>query len=114
MNTLAKTYVYKFLTTLVIVNSIGCGNSQQDSRQGNKMDTASNQTLKNKTDMITQKITPCLWVDSDAKAVVDYYLSIFKDGKMKEYHRYENPPEAKEQGGQDSFETAIMQIGEVQ
>jgi hypothetical protein len=51
MNTLAKTYVYKFLTTLVIVNSIGCGNSQQDSRQGTKMDTASNQTLKNKTDM---------------------------------------------------------------
>jgi predicted 3-demethylubiquinone-9 3-methyltransferase (glyoxalase superfamily) len=114
MNTLAKTYVYKFLTTLVIVNSIGCGNSQQDSRQGNKMDTASNQTLKNKTDMITQKITPCLWVDSDAKAVVDYYLSIFKDGKMKEYHRYENPPEAKEQGGQDSFETAIMQIGDME
>ncbi len=64
--------------------------------------------------MITQKITPCLWVDKDAKAVVDYYLSIFKDGKLKEYHRYENPPEAKDQGGQDYFETAVMEIGGVE
>lgn len=30
--------------------------------------------------MITQIITPCIWVDKDAKTVVDYYLSIFKDG----------------------------------
>jgi predicted 3-demethylubiquinone-9 3-methyltransferase (glyoxalase superfamily) len=64
--------------------------------------------------MITQKITPCFWVDKDAKAVVDFYLTIFKDGKLKEYHRYENPPEAKEQGGQDSFETAVMEIGGVE
>ncbi len=64
--------------------------------------------------MITQKITPCLWVDQDAKAVVDYYLSIFKDGKRKEYHRYENPSEAKDQGGQDSFETAVLEIGGIE
>ena len=64
--------------------------------------------------MITQKITPCLWVDKDAKEVVNYYLSIFKDGKLKEYHRYKNPPEAKEQGGQDYFETAVMEIGGVE
>lgn len=61
-----------------------------------------------------QKITPCLWVDKDAKAVIDYYLSIFKDGKMKEYRQYKNPPEAIEQGGPDSFETAVMEIGEME
>ncbi|WP_396191489.1 VOC family protein [Flavobacterium sp.] len=55
-------------------------------------------------------MTPCLWVDKDAKAVVDYYLSIFKDGKLKEYHQYENTPEAKEQGGQENFDTAVMEI----
>ncbi len=60
--------------------------------------------------MIAQKITPSLWVDKDAKAVVDYYLSIFKDGKLKEYYQYKNPPEAIEMGGQESFETAIMEI----
>ena len=60
--------------------------------------------------MIAQKITPSLWVDKDAKAVVDYYLSIFKDGKLKEYFQYKNPPEAIEMGGQESFETAIMEL----
>lgn len=62
--------------------------------------------------MITQTIAPCLWVETtDAKSVADYYLSIFKNGKLKEYHHYENPPEVIEQGGQDSFETAIIEIG---
>lgn len=59
------------------------------------------------TDMIHQKITPCIWVETtDAKAVADYYLSIFKDGLLKEHHKYTNPPEA---GGGD-FETAVIQI----
>ena len=54
-----------------------------------------------------QKITPCLWVETtDAKAVADYYLSIFKDGVLKEYHQYTNPPEA----GGGNFETAIIEI----
>lgn len=61
-----------------------------------------------------QKITPCLWVDKDAKAVVEYYLSVFKDGKLKEYHRYENPPEAIEVGGSAYFETAVMEIGKIE
>lgn len=57
--------------------------------------------------MSTQKITPCLWVEtSDAKSVVEYYLSIFKDGKLIEHRAYTNPPEV---GGGD-FETAIMKI----
>ncbi len=59
---------------------------------------------------IIQKITPCLWVDTDAKGVVDYYLSIFKDGKLKDYQCFQNPPEAIEQGGQEFFETALFEI----
>jgi len=93
---------------------MGCGNSQQNSDKNSKIDTTSNQNLAKKDDTIKQKITPSLWVDKDAKAVVDYYLSIFKDGKMKEYRQYKNPPEAKEQGGQDSFETAVMEIGDIE
>lgn len=110
-----KKNILKFLTGLAIANLMGCGNSQQNSHNNNKIDTASNQTLVKTTDMISQKITPCLWVETkDAKAVVDYYLSIFKDGKLKEFRQYKNPPEAKEQGGQDSFETAIMEIGDIE
>ena len=29
-----------------------------------------------------QKITPCLWVEKDANVVAEYYLNIFKDGKL--------------------------------
>jgi len=98
----------KKLSTLVIVFSlISCGNSQQNTDKNSKTDTASTK----KTSAITQKITPCLWVDKDAKAVANYYLSIFKDGKLKEYHKYQNPAEAKEQGGSDSFDTAVLEIG---
>lgn len=56
---------------------------------------------------ISQKITPCLWVEKDAKAVAEYYLSIFKDSKLKEYHQYQNPPES---GFEGSFDTAVMEI----
>jgi len=109
-----KYYKLKFLTALITANIIGCTNTQQTVPNSSKTETTSNQTFANKTDMIRQKITPSLWVDKDAKAVVDYYLSIFKDGKMKEYRQYKNPPEAKEQGGQDNFETAIMEIGDIE
>ncbi len=55
---------------------------------------------------IQQKITPCLWVEKDAKAVVNYYLSIFKDGQLKDYRQFTNPPEM----GGNSFETAVFEI----
>lgn len=61
-----------------------------------------------------QKITPCLWVDQDAQGVMAYYLSIFKDGKVLEYQRYENPPEAVEMGGAQHFETAIVELAGMQ
>ncbi|PBQ33279.1 hypothetical protein CNR22_16355 [Sphingobacteriaceae bacterium] len=99
-----------FSTALVVLILMGCGDSLQNSHQKNNMDTVSNPTLEKKTDIIPQKITPCLWVDKDAKAVTDYYLSIFKDGKLKDYHQFKNPPEA---GGQ-TFETANIEIAGIE
>lgn len=103
-----KNYSLKFLATLVMLNLLlGCGNSQKNSDKTSNIDITSNQTLTKKPDMISQKITPCIWVETnDAKAVADYYLSIFKDGKLKEHHQYTNPPEA----GGGNFETAIVEI----
>ena len=94
---------FKLLTAVTIATVMGCGNSQQNSNEISKTDTT---TLK-KTDMISQKITPSIQVETtDVKAVADYYLSIFKDGKMNEHHKYTNPPEA----GGGNFETAIVKI----
>lgn len=102
---------FKLLTAVTIATVMGCGNSQQNSHEISKTDTTSNQTTVKKTDMISQKITPCLWVETtDAKAVVDYYLSIFKDGKLKEHRKYKNLPEA----GGTNFETAILNIGDIE
>ena len=64
--------------------------------------------------MIKQQITPCLWVEEDAKTVVDYYLSIFKNGKMKEYRQYKNPPQDAVEGAPDGFTTAVMEIGGIE
>ena len=105
---------FNFLTTLAIVSLMSCGDAQQNSDQNKNMKTISDQNLTKKTDMITQKITPCLWVDKDAKAVVDYYLSIFKDGKMKDYRQYKNPPQENVPDGQAGFETAVMEIGDIE
>jgi predicted 3-demethylubiquinone-9 3-methyltransferase (glyoxalase superfamily) len=102
-----KKHGLKILLTLALAHIMGSGNAQQNMQHKNEMDTTTHQTLTNKTPMIQQKITPCLWVETtDAKAVADYYLSIFNNGKLKEHHTYKNPPEA---GGGD-FETAIIEI----
>ncbi|HRE62466.1 MAG TPA: VOC family protein [Ferruginibacter sp.] len=53
--------------------------------------------------MAHKKIMPCLWVEKDARKVAKYYLSIFKDGKLKAYKAYKNTPEA---GG--NFDMAMM------
>lgn len=106
-----RKYIVKSLAVLVIANVMGCGNSQQNTHNNSKIDTTANQTSVNKTDMIKQKITSCIWVETkDAKAVADYYLSIFKDGNLKEHRKYKNPPEA---GGGD-FETAIIEIADME
>jgi len=106
-----KKFGLKILLLLIIVHLIACGNSQQHIHHKSNIDTTANQTMANKTELIKQKITPCLWVETkDAKAVADYYLSIFKDGKFKEHRKYKNPPEA---GGGD-FETAIIEIADME
>ncbi len=101
-----KKYNLIFLTAFVIAGLVGCGDSRQDSHKTKDIDTISQQTLAKKTDMITQKITPYLWVDKDAKAVADYYLSIFKDGKLKDFRKFGND----ESGNDAGIETAIIQI----
>lgn len=102
-----KKHRIKFLTSFIIISMWSCGNSGQNSNESSNTGTISKQTLTNNTNMDIQKITPCLWVETtDAKAVADYYLSVFKNGKLKEHHQYKNPPEA----GGGNFETAIIEI----
>lgn len=94
------------LAALVVYLTTSCTHSNQSDKD-NKSD-ANNARNKN---LVSQKITPCLWVETtDAKAVTDYYLSIFKDGKIKEHRKYKNPPEA----GGTNFETAILNIGDIE
>ena len=104
-----RIFIPNFLTLLALAGLLGCGNAEQHAQEG--ADTTSNEMPASNSDMISQRITPCLWVETkDAKAVADYYLSIFKDGKLKEHHQYKNPPEA---GGGD-FETAVIEINGVE
>jgi predicted 3-demethylubiquinone-9 3-methyltransferase (glyoxalase superfamily) len=97
------------LGTIVIGLTTSCSNSNQSNNNDKSVNqtVTKNDTTKTTKNMITQKITPSIWVETtDAKAVAEYYLSIFKDGKLKEHHRYQNPPEA----GCGTFETAIIEI----
>ncbi|MEZ4920288.1 MAG: VOC family protein [Saprospiraceae bacterium] len=64
--------------------------------------------------MNNQKITPCLWVEKDAKAVAEYYLSIFKDGVLKDYQVFEDVPTGDENGSVHSFDTAVMELAGVE
>jgi predicted 3-demethylubiquinone-9 3-methyltransferase (glyoxalase superfamily) len=100
-----------FLATIVISLTTSCSNSSQSNNSDKTLATNdTSKTIKNKNG-VTQKITPSLWVETkDAKAVADYYLSIFKDGKLKDHRKYKNPPEA---GGGD-FETAIIEINGIE
>ncbi len=105
-----KNLKIKLFSLFIITSLTSCLNSDKKSDKNEKATS----TITKEKRAITQKITPCLWVDKDAKAVADYYLSIFKEGKFKEYHKYQNPAEGKEQGGQDSFDTAIIEIGDIE
>jgi predicted 3-demethylubiquinone-9 3-methyltransferase (glyoxalase superfamily) len=96
------------LGTLIICFSTSCQNSSHSNNLDKSINkTFTSDTIKMNKNKITQKITPSLWIEStDAKAVADYYLSIFKDGKLKDHRKYINPPEA----GGGNFETAIIEI----
>lgn len=60
--------------------------------------------------MSYQKITPCLWVEKDAKIVAEYYLSIFKNGILKDYRLFENMPGADGTGNDGRFDTAVVEL----
>lgn len=96
-----------FLGMIVISLTSSCSNSSQSDNTDKTLSIFDSSKTIKYNDKVTQKITPSLWVETkDAKAVADYYLSIFKEGKFKEHRKYKNPPEA---GGGD-FETAIIEI----
>jgi predicted 3-demethylubiquinone-9 3-methyltransferase (glyoxalase superfamily) len=98
---------YLLLAAIIVGFATSCSNSGKSDNGDNTTDQAAAKNNTTNTNMIKQKITPSLWVETtDAKAVADYYLSIFKDGKLKEQHKYTNPPEA----GGGKFETATIEI----
>ena len=100
---------YLLLAAIIIASTTSCSKSSQPNNTEPSFDqtSAKSNTETATKNMISQKITPSIWVETtDAKAVADYYLSIFKDGKLKEHHKYTNPPEA----GGGTFETAIIEI----
>jgi predicted 3-demethylubiquinone-9 3-methyltransferase (glyoxalase superfamily) len=45
--------------------------------------------------MQLQKITPCLWFDKNAEEAMNFYISVFKDGKIISITRY---PEGYDEG----------------
>ena len=55
--------------------------------------------------MAKQKITPCLWVEKDAKKVAQYYLSIFRNGKLKSHKTFKDL-----HGPGSDFDTATIHI----
>jgi predicted 3-demethylubiquinone-9 3-methyltransferase (glyoxalase superfamily) len=99
-----------FLAAICFCWTISCSNPKEPG----KADNATNQKIiandsgKNiqNISMITQKITPYLWVEKDAKAVANYYLSIFKDGKLKDFRRFDS----NESGNDAGIETAVIEI----
>jgi predicted 3-demethylubiquinone-9 3-methyltransferase (glyoxalase superfamily) len=102
-----KTNTGNFLAVILLAALMGCNHSQHSADNQPQTDTASKQTAAKPLEAVMQKITPCLWVQTtDAKSVADYYLSIFKNGKLKEYRQYKNPPE----GGGGKFETATLEL----
>lgn len=64
--------------------------------------------------MNNQKITPCLWVEKDAKIVAEYYLSIFKGGMLKDYQLFENMPGADGSGSDGRFDTALIELAGIE
>ena len=55
--------------------------------------------------MKVQKITPCLWVEKDAMKVAKYYLSVFKNGKIKSYRAYKDMPSPS-----SNFDIAVFSV----
>ena len=97
-----------FLTAIVCCLTISCSNPNQSDKSDKAINkiVIANDTSKDIKNMVTQKITPYLWVEKDAKAVADYYLSIFKDGKLKDFRKFDS----NESGNNAGIETAVIEI----
>jgi predicted 3-demethylubiquinone-9 3-methyltransferase (glyoxalase superfamily) len=95
------------MVAVVYCFTISCSNPNQSDAASHQT-TMANDTIHNikNNSMITQKITPYLWVEKDAKAVADYYLSIFKDGKLKDFRTFDSD----ESGSDAGIETAVIEI----
>ena len=100
------------LTTIVFSFTISCSNSNQPDKDHNSINqiVIANDSIKTNKNMIPQKITPYLWVEKDAKAVADYYLSIFKDGKLKDFRKFNS----NESGNDAGIETAVIEIAGIE
>ncbi len=100
-------YLPKLLYIIFIASLFECDNP----RSTNKHVRYSNQMNANNSNSLKQKITPCLWVETtNAKEVIDYYLTIFKEGKLIEHNKHKNPSEA----GGGNFETAILDLNGIE
>lgn len=98
-----------FTAAIVFCLTISCSNPQPATTAENLSDPpVSNNSGKNlnNANMNVQKITPYLWVEKDAKAVAEYYLSIFKDGKLKDFRKFASD----ESGNEAGIETAVIEI----
>ena len=97
------------LAAVAFFLTFSCSNQNQPSTDNKSNQTTiakdSTKIIKNKM-MIAQKITPYLWVEKDAKTVAEYYLSIFKDGKLKDFRKFDS----EESGNGAGIETATIEI----
>ena len=100
------------LITIFFSFTISCSNSNQPDKDHNSINqiVVANDASKTNKNMISQKITPYLWVEKDAKAVADYYLSIFKDGKLKDFRKFNSD----ESGNDAGIETAVIEIAGIE
>lgn len=53
--------------------------------------------------MPASKIFPCLWIEKDAKKAANYYISVFKAGKILSYQSFKQSPSG-------AFDTAVVDI----
>lgn len=93
---MSKLKLVRLMSVLMVVSilTLSCSDAKKEAEKPTAEPTA------------IQKITPSLWVEKDAKAVADYYLSIFKDGKLKEFHQFN----ADESGNAAGLETAVIEV----
>ena len=57
---------------------------------------------------ITQKISPCLWFDTQAEEAAKFYISVFKDSRIKRISRY--GPEGHEIHGKEAGSVMVAEF----